>query len=276
MIDPLQGQEAVQQFMKLLVENGQRGQAMDLSQLMWYMDGMNRQFEAVLAELQEVREQLAREKRPSVREHMENAVSALEEKALAVRDKLTGLWEKITQCAADAVRNFKEMGVSALDGAVSALGVKKALEAVQDGISGLAADTRKSIEKVEDMGHDLRSAGAHLKNVGRALLGKEAQVVNGGQEGRFQSVVLAPMRATQRLLSGMNNATLAAIGSTEHLEQRAAEVRAAKAERTAERPGKRLTKKPSVRQDLEAKKLEAAARAAAVPDREHKPPEAAL
>ena len=125
MMDPLQGQEAVQQFMKLLVENGRRGQAMDLSQLMWYMDGMNRQFEAVLAELQEVREQLAQEKRPSIREHMENAASVLEEKALAVRDKLTGLWEKITQCAADAVRNFKEMGVSALDGAVSALGVKK-------------------------------------------------------------------------------------------------------------------------------------------------------
>ncbi len=274
MMDPLQGQEAVQQFMKLLVENGRRGQAMDLSQLMWYMDGMNRQFEAVLAELQEVREQLAQEKRPSVREHIENAASALEEKALAVRDKLTGLWERITQCAADAVRNFKEMGVSALDGAVSALGVKKALEAVQDGISGLAADTRKSIEKVEDMGHDLRSAGAHLKNAGRTLLGKEAQVVDGGQEGRLQSVVLAPMRATQRLLSGMNNATLAAIGSTEHLEQRAAEVRAAKAERTAEKPGKRLTKRLSIRQDLEAKKLEAAARAA-VPDRERKPPEAA-
>ena len=37
MMDPLQGQEAVQQFMKLLVENGRRGQAMDLSQLMWYL-----------------------------------------------------------------------------------------------------------------------------------------------------------------------------------------------------------------------------------------------
>ena len=48
--------------MKLLEENNRQGQASDLSQLMWYMDGMNRQFEAVLAELQEVREQLAREK----------------------------------------------------------------------------------------------------------------------------------------------------------------------------------------------------------------------
>ena len=80
-MDPLQGNEEVQQFMKLLEENGRQGQAADLSALMWYMDGMNRQFEAVLVELQEVREQLAQEKRPSVREHMENAASAMEEKA---------------------------------------------------------------------------------------------------------------------------------------------------------------------------------------------------
>lgn len=273
-MDPLQRQEAVQQFMKLLAENGQRGQAMDLSALMWYMDGMNRQFEAVLTELQEVKEQLAQEKRPSVRKAMKNAVSALEEKALAVRDKLTGLWEKITQCAANAVRDFKEMGVSALDGALSMLGVKRTLEAIQKGVSSLAADARKNIEKVEDMGHDLRSAGAHLKNVGRALLGKEAQVVNGGREGRFQSVVLAPMRATQRLLSGMNNATLAAIGNAERLEAVAAKAREAQAERSALKPGKRLEKKPSIRKDLEAKKLEAACAVASL-DRERKPPEAA-
>ena len=57
-MDPLQSQDAIQQFMKLLGENGRREQAMDLSALMWYMDGMNRQYEAVLQELQQVRQQL--------------------------------------------------------------------------------------------------------------------------------------------------------------------------------------------------------------------------
>ena len=40
---PLQGSEAIQQYMKLLEENGRQGQAADLSQLLWYIDGMNRQ-----------------------------------------------------------------------------------------------------------------------------------------------------------------------------------------------------------------------------------------
>ena len=66
-MDPLQETEAIQQFMKLLEENGRQGQAADLSALMWYMDGMNRQYEAVLTELQALKEQLSQEKRPSVK-----------------------------------------------------------------------------------------------------------------------------------------------------------------------------------------------------------------
>lgn len=273
-MDPLQGNEAIQQFMKLLAENGRRGQAVDLSALMWYMDGMNRQYEAVLTELQALKKQLAQEKRPSVKYTAQKAVGKLEREAHQVKDALDSLWGKIAQCAADAVRDFKEMGASTLDKAVSALNVKNGLEILQERIGTLAADTRKSIEKMERMGHDLRSAGSHLKNAGRAMLGKETQVVDGGQEGRFQSVLLAPMRAVQRLLAGMNNATLAAIGNVERLEAVAAKAREAQAERAALKPGKRLEKKPSVRKDLEAKKLEAAC-AVAAPDREHKPPEAA-
>ena len=98
-------------------------------------------------------------------------------------------------------------------------------------------------------------------------------MVDGGQEGRFQSVVLAPMRAMQSLLTNMNNATLAAIGGVEHLEQTAEGAREA---RTAQKPGKHLEKKPSIRQLLAEKKEEAAARSASAPEKEHKPQEAAL
>ena len=56
----------LQQFMKLLEENGRQGQAADLSALLWYMDGMSRQFDAVCQELQNVKAQLAQEKQPAV------------------------------------------------------------------------------------------------------------------------------------------------------------------------------------------------------------------
>lgn len=261
-MDPLQGNEALQQFMKLLEENDRAGQAADLSQLLWYMDGMSRQFDAVVKELQEVKAQLAYEKQPAVQKVMQGAATNLENKVDWARNMLAGLRERIVDCARNAVESFKEAGVSALDKAVSAMGVKNVLESVQDHLSGMVADMKRNIEKVESIGHELRSVGGHLKNAGRAVTGKEALVVDGGQAGRFQSVVLAPMRAVQKLLTNMNNTTLATIGSVENLEQSAETVRKARAERAAQKPGKRLEKKTSIRQDLEKKKAQASARPA--------------
>ena len=275
-MDPMQSSEAVQQFMKLLGENGRAGQASDLSALMWYMDGMSRQYDAVFQELQEVKAQLAKEKQPAVKKVMEGVVVNLESKAKQARDMLAGLWERITGCAKSAVEKFKEVGVSALDKAVSALHIKKLLEALQKHLSDMIADTKRSMEKVEDIGHELRSAGGHLKNAGRAMTGKEAQTVDGGQAGRFQSAVLAPMRGTQRLLLSMNNATLAAIGGVENLEQTAEMAREHREERASQRPGKRLAKKPSIRQLLQKHQANIAAKSAPTPDKEHQPKEASL
>ena len=255
--------------MKLLEENGRQGQAADLSALLWYMDGMSRQFDAVCQELQEVKIQLAQEQQPAVQKVMQGVVTNLENKVEWARDILAGLRERITDCARNAVENFKDAGVSALDKAVSAMGVKNVLESLQDHLSNMIADTKQNIEKVENIGHELRSVGGHLKNAGRAMTGKETQTVDGGQEGRFQSVVLAPMRGTKKLLSSMNNTTLAAIGGVEHLEQTAEATREARAERQAE-------KKPSILRDLAEKKAEAAARSTSALEKEHKPQEASL
>ena len=275
-MDPLQENDALQQFMKLLGENSREGQAADLSQLMWYMDGMTRQYESVLRELQEVRQQLAQNQETPQKNLIGRMVDALESKVQQVRSALDSLWTKVSRCAAEAVENFAEAGVSALDKAAdkALLGTKSALEGVRKTICGAYEDVKRDIEKVEEMGQELRSVGGHLKNAGRALAGQDVQTVDGGQEGRFQSAVLAPMRATQKLLVGMNNATLAAIGRVEELEWPMEERNRDLPRTTHQTPGKRLAKKPSIRQQLAASKAEAA-RAAPVPERE-KTPEAAL
>ena len=267
-MDPLQSTETIQQFLKLLEENGRQGQAADLSQLMWYIDGMMRQFDAVNQELQEVKAQLAHEKQPAVQKIMQGVIANLENKVEWARNLLGGLWERIAENAAAAVGNFKEIGVAALDRAVSGLHIRNAMEALQESVSGLVADTRQNIEKVEKIGQELRSVGGHLKNAGRAM--------TGGQEGLFQSAVLAPMRTTQRLFSSMNNATLAAIGNLEHLEQTAEAARETRAERTSQRPGKHVAKKPSIRQELAEKKAAVASQPVPAPDKERQAAEAAL
>lgn len=301
-----QNNEAVEQFMKLLAENGRPGQARDMSFLLLYMANMSRQFDDVLQELQEVKAQLARARESPAKKAVKSMADFLEDQAHSARDTLVRFREKVRDCAASAVEDFKTTGVLALDKAVSAMRVKSMLEYLQKKIGGMIDGTEKNMAKVEDIGHELRSAGSHLKNAGRTAIGREAKSVDRDQPGHFQAAVLLPLRAVRKLLHGMNHATLAAIKGVEHLKvsadirtERRPSVRQALMENRAEllglsapaperkhneqeRPEEKsrvegqMEKKPSVRQALAEKKAEAAARPAPVRNKERKAPEAAL
>lgn len=268
---------AFQEFLKLLNENGRAVQGQDLSLMAWYLDGMERQFDAVLQELQSVKAELAQvsERQAPAKFFLSKMVEALETRVERARNRLLTFCDRIVECAQDAVDRFKDAGVSALDSAITAMGVKKGLEHLQEGLQNSLSGIRDAIGKAEDVGHELRSVGGHLKNAGRAMTGKDTQTVDGGQEGRFQSAVLAPMRGIQKLLSNINNNTLAAIGVVEDLEQSADMARNRQEERAAQGPGKRLEKKPSIRQALQKNQAEIAAKPAPAPDK-NKGQEAAL
>ena len=251
-MNPIQSNQIIQDFIKLLAENSRGGQSEELTRLVQYMEKINQQFEVLNRELAEIKKQCVRNGEHDGHEThtISDMTHTLMNKVQKVKEKLDSLWEKIAECAATALRDFKDHGTTALDKAVSMLNVKPALEAIQENISGMIEGIRQNIEKMEDIGFELRSAGAHLKNAGRVVSGKEVQEVDGGHEGWVQATALFPMRTVQKLLTGMNNSTLAMIGSVEHLEQSAENAREAISKRAAEKPGKRLTAKFSIRKAL--------------------------
>lgn len=283
--------EAVRQFLQLLMENSpDKGQ--DYSMMLWQVDNMAEQLDRALNELHEVKAQLAEMQENPAKRFVSHVADAVEGRLHAAQEYLVEMKGRIVEGAKEAVEGFKRTGVKALDQAVSALGIKKALENMQKGIGESIADVKKSIEKVENLGHELRSAGGHIKNAGRAIMGKEQQSIDGGSEGRIQAAVLSPLRLEKTILNQLNNMTLAAIGNMERLEQAAGHTKGeaipeAEAE-GQEAPGElddledlgpppdKGKEKPSVLKDLQAKKALAAARPSLAPDKEAKSHEAAL
>ena len=166
--------------------------------------------------------------------------------------------------------------MSALDNAVAAMSVKKGLEHLQEGLQNSLSSMKDTLGRAEEMGTQLRRGFRNIANAGRIAANKELDLDPKIEEGHFQSVILAPMRGAQKLLSNINNNTLAAIGVVENLEQSADLARERQVERAAQKPGKRLEKKPSVRQMLAEKRTEAAACSTPTPEKEHKTPEASL
>ncbi len=261
-----------QEFLKLLNENGRMAQGQDLSLMAWYLDGMERQFDAVLLELQEVKAELAHvtERQAPAKKFLTGMVEALEGRVEQAKRALTTFRNKIVACAKDAVDRFKDAGVSALDNAVAAMRVKKGLEHLQEGVQSSLSGIKEALGKAEEMGTQLRRGFQNIANAGRIAANKELNHDPRIEEGRFQTAILAPMRGVEKLLSNINNNTLAAIGVVEDLEQSADVARDRQAERAAQKPGKHLAKKPSVRQALRQKQAEIAAKPAPTPDKEQK------
>lgn len=246
---------------QLMAEQGLGQQAAELDRLLQQMDTMERQLRAVSWELRMVKEQLASSGPPRPEQRfMAGLVQKLEGRLDSLRERMGALRTHMADWARDTLDQFKQAGVSALDRAMSALKVKDGLEQLHTGIQSCMEAFRGGIRRVEKMGEELRQAGAHLHSAGRAAAGKKpARRLDTTQEGRFQSGLLAPMRAAVRGLSRMNNAALAAIGSVECLEQAA-----------------QAARKPSIREALAEKKAEVAARPAPDPAQARKPREAAL
>lgn len=247
----LSDHETVMELLSLMKENGRELQANELSCLISALDSLEQQYSAVLAELKDIKQELTPEQ-PSF-----DLVQAAQEKVEQARDQLSALKEKIISWAKTTVEDFKRVGVSALDAAISALGVKNLLEAMQDRVFRAMESMETSIKKVEAMGQELRSAGTHLKNAGRAATGKETQEVDGGQSGQVQAVVSAPLRAAHFALSQLEHTIQDAAGAVEQLGHTAEQGR-----------GKR--EKPSVRRQLEQKKAEVSALPAPEPVRNPK------
>lgn len=265
-----------QEFMKLLNENGREIQAQDLSLMAWYLEDMILQFNLALNELNTVKSNLAKvtEQQVPSKSVLSKMVEALEVKVEQARRRLVAFQGKIIAFTQDAVDRFKDAGVSALDNAVAAMHVKTGLEHLQESLQDSLSGMKVTMGKVEEMGVQLRQGFRNIANAGRIAANKELDADPKIEGGRFQSAVLAPMRIAQKMLSNINNNTLAAIGAVEDLEQSADKARDRQAERMEGKPGKRLEKKPSIRQALAEKKAEA--RAAPMPEKERKAPEAAL
>ena len=110
-MNPIQSNQIIQDFIKLLAENSRGGQSEELTRLVQYMEEINQQFEALNRELSEIKKQCVRNGEPN--NHETHAISdmthTLMNKAQEVKEKLDSLWEKITECAVTALQNFKSL-----------------------------------------------------------------------------------------------------------------------------------------------------------------------
>lgn len=230
---PVLDNEQVKELLAILRENNAPSTP-DFLAVLNQIAAMERQLDAAVKELAAVRQELktAQEQNHPVKTAIQKTGNVMQSQVLDLRERLSDLKQAVIDGCKNAITDFKEKGISVLDNVARFFKVMPTLEAIRDHLSKNIQYGDKAIAKIEAISTEYHQAGRHLKNMGRAVLGKEA-IQEAKTPGKLARAVSVPFRAECDHFSILKSHVEQAIGAVARLEERAAE------------------KKPSIREAIE-------------------------
>ncbi|CUX24599.1 hypothetical protein BN3590_00397 [Clostridium sp. C105KSO15] len=221
--EPIAENEYVKELLAILRENNAPS-AKDFLAVLQQVGAMERQLDTAVKELAAMRQELqtVQEQNHPVKSTMQKAVISMQGQVLDLRERLTQLKQNIIDGCKNALAAFKEKGISALDNVTRFFKVRPMLESIRGNLDSNIRSNDKTIAKIEAISTEYHEAGRHLKNIGRAMLGKES-IQKAQPPGKMAAVISAPFRAERSHLADMKKSVEKAIGTMIRLEERAAE-----------------------------------------------------
>ena len=212
----------VEELLKILLDVNLEQNRQTVHLLMNYMNDIEENFFSVLEELDTVKAQLAQQtpQTKEVRHTLADLMQNLQEQANHLQEQIHSMKTRLNEKAAQLVQNFKDQGVTALNHVCEFLGVKENLTQMRESLLQSAKEMQGSMDKIDQVAGELRAATTHVKNVGRAIVGKEAQEVAQPKEGGFFYQMKRPYRAMQDFCLKNAGKIEKDIHKIENLEQR--------------------------------------------------------
>jgi regulator of replication initiation timing len=214
---------SVTELLAILREQGMNEAIKDMLGALTTVSAMDRRLEVALAELRGMKQELAgmrEEANHPLKTSCQNAIRSLEAGIADMRERISALKTHIEDAVKSAIKAFKENGVSALCSALGFLGVRDDLRAWQNELQQKAKASDKAIAKVEAVSSEYHELGKSVRNLGRAIIGKErAEDVK--PTGQLAKLAKAPHRTAKSLYNGMEKHVSRAVSSLERLERSA-------------------------------------------------------
>lgn len=165
----------VMELIQLLQDNKMDSQYKDLTQLVTYVDTMEKQLSSVINELQGMKNQL--DEITDIQHPLKNACmkmfNTLDANISEAKQKLSEVKNAIVDGAKNAITAFKEKGMASLNSVMNFFKVRNGLNALRNSVNKSITSAEKSIIKIDKMSHEIHEVGSHMRNVGRAMTGKK-------------------------------------------------------------------------------------------------------
>lgn len=158
-----------------LEQNGLHKQKEEVQSLVGYIENMEYSLSVMMSEIQEMHSEVNRLQNKGVRAKCAQIVTKAEDKIQQAKTMVSITKVRLIQSAENAVKSFKEKGKSALVQAVAAMRIPAVLSSMKNGLSYAAESMRQSAGRIDSIRAELHEVGGHMKNAGRALLGKSAR-----------------------------------------------------------------------------------------------------
>ena len=218
---PLMTNEHVAELLKILRENKSPA-TQDFLAVLHQVSTMEKQLEAAVKELAAMRQELkeAQEQNHPIRTALQKAVIIMQAQVLDLRDKLAEVKQNVIDGCKNAIADFKKNGITTLDTMARFFKVRPLLESMRGIVDKGIQNSDRAVSRIEAISAEYHQAGRHLKNMGRAMLGKEA-VQEVKSHGKLVRAALIPFRNERTLFVSMRNSVDKALSGISRLEDRA-------------------------------------------------------
>jgi len=215
---PLIENADVKELLSILKENGRDTKS--LLDILSSVVSMEQQLKAATDGLAFMQNELATmrdERNHPVRTLLQNTTRMLASMIKGISNRIKAIKDSIVGGCKNAVGAFKAGGISALNNLAEFFDVKKSLLAERENIHFCIEKAQASIEKIEKVSEEYHTAGRHIKNIGRAIQGKEP-IMEIKPNGKLAKLIEAPYRTEIKSLNHSLrsvNRTLAALDRLE-------------------------------------------------------------
>ena len=203
----------------MLKENNYSG-AKDLMAALNHVADLEQQLSGAVQELTSMRQELQDMQKSPLKTALQKPVQKLETKVNTLRQQIDTLKENIIEGCKQALADFKERGTVALDSMARFFHLRQGLEGVQETIKDCLHTDEKALATIAAVSSEYHEAGKHLKNVGRAIVGKDT-IQEAKAPGKLAKAISAPYQAERSCMLAMQKSVDKALSSIGRLEQAA-------------------------------------------------------
>ena len=207
------------------------------------MEGFVKRMEGTISSMKTQLDSIKDSQNHPIKNFLKNTIAAFEKRVAALRDHIGNIKSQIVEGCKNAVKAFKETGISALANLARFFPIKKDLIQIVKNIDREININNKTVSKIEAFTKQYHAAGRHLKNMARVAVGREPLATK-KEAGMISKAIANPYLLHNKILKKMKASFEKAIKGLDNMQQKQEEKRA---EKKAERE---IVKKPSLLEKL--------------------------